>query len=217
VTSIIREYETIFILDPGLEEAKEKEEVDRVAKLIKDLDGSVIETERWGRRRLAYEIQKKRDGIYNIFRYNAPSTTVRELERKLRLNEKVLRVLTVVIDPKQKKAMLEMRAAEKAAAEAAAAAIAATAEASPGGPSVMKAPTAGVKVGEAVAAEVKVAEATKEVVEVAVAAEVEVAEATKAEVEEATKVEVAEATKEQVEAAEALKEKVRVAEDEQSG
>ena len=42
MTSTVREYETIFILDPGLEEAKEKEEVDRVAKLIKDLDGSEL-------------------------------------------------------------------------------------------------------------------------------------------------------------------------------
>lgn len=125
MTSAVREYETVFILDPGLEEAKEKEEVDRATKLIKDLDGTVDETERWGRRRLAYEIQKKRDGIYNILRYHAPSTTVKELERRLRINEKVLRVLTVVIDPKQKKAMLEMQAAEKAAAEAATAAMAA--------------------------------------------------------------------------------------------
>ncbi|HYM82172.1 MAG TPA: 30S ribosomal protein S6 [Candidatus Limnocylindria bacterium] len=92
-------YETTFILEPGLDEAKVNEEVDRMAGWIKDLGGEVLEVQRWGKRRLAYEIHKKRDGIYTLMLYQGGSPLVRELERRLRLNESVVRVLTVMHVP----------------------------------------------------------------------------------------------------------------------
>lgn len=123
-----REYETVFILDPTLDETREKEEVARVVKWIEDLGGSMDEVERWGRRRLAYEIHKKRDGLYNVLHYHAGASHVKELERRMRLNESIMRLLTVLIDPRQKKALEEAKAAEAARAAAAEAAMAAGAD-----------------------------------------------------------------------------------------
>ena len=92
-------YETTFILDPGLDEAKVNEEVDKVVQWIKALGGEVLETQRWGKRRLAYEIGRRRDGIYTLLLYEGPGAIVGELERRFRLNESVLRSLTVIHVP----------------------------------------------------------------------------------------------------------------------
>lgn len=88
-------YETTFILEPGLDEARVNEEVEKVTQWIKDLGGEVLEVQRWGKRRLAYEINKKRDGIYTLMLYQGPGAVVGELQRRLRLIETVMRVLTV--------------------------------------------------------------------------------------------------------------------------
>jgi small subunit ribosomal protein S6 len=116
VTDNHREYETIFILDPTLEDTKVNEEVERAGGVIRDQGGTIGDIEKWGRRRLAYEIGKRRDGVYTLIRYHAPGNTVKELERRLRLNESVLRVLTVVVDPRHKEMLAAMAAAPPAAA-----------------------------------------------------------------------------------------------------
>ena len=92
-------YETTFILEPGFDDGRINEEIERVSQWIKDLGGEVLEIQRWGKKRLAYEISKKRDGIYTLMLYQAAGATVKELERRLRLNESVMRVLTVVHVP----------------------------------------------------------------------------------------------------------------------
>jgi small subunit ribosomal protein S6 len=95
----VTKYETTFILEPGLDEVKVNEEVERVSGWVKDLGGELIEVQRWGKRRLAYEIERKRDGIYTLMLYEGPGPLVREIERRLRLNEQVMRVLTVMHVP----------------------------------------------------------------------------------------------------------------------
>ena len=92
-------YETTFILEPGLDEARVNDEVERVSQWIRDLGAELIEVQRWGKRRLAYEIHRKRDGIYALFLYQGPGSVVKEIERRLRLNEHVMRVLTVLHVP----------------------------------------------------------------------------------------------------------------------
>ena len=92
-------YETTIIFDPGLEEARVNEETERVTGPIAQAGGEVIEVQRWGKRRLAYEIGKKRDGIYTLMVHQGEGPQVKELERRLRLNESVMRVLTVVHVP----------------------------------------------------------------------------------------------------------------------
>lgn len=92
-------YETTFILDPGLDENQVNEEVDKTVQWIKSQGGEVIEVQRWGKRRLAYEINRRRDGIYTLLLYQGPGPIVKDLERRFRLNESVLRSLTVLHVP----------------------------------------------------------------------------------------------------------------------
>ena len=92
-------YETTFILEPGLDENRVNEEIERVSQWIRDLGGEVLEVQRWGKRRLAYEINKKRDGVYTMIKHESTGDTVKELERRLRLNDSVMRVLTVIAGP----------------------------------------------------------------------------------------------------------------------
>jgi small subunit ribosomal protein S6 len=95
----VTKYETTFILDPGLDENQVNQEVDRVVEGIKGMGGEVLEVQRWGKRRLAYEIGRRRDGIYTLLLYQGPGTVVKELERRFQLNESVLRSLTVIHVP----------------------------------------------------------------------------------------------------------------------
>ena len=96
---MITKYETTFILEPGLDENKVNEEVEKVSSWIKDLNGELLEVQRWGKRRLAYEINRKRDGIYTMVLYQGGGPLVKEVERRLRLNESVMRSLTVLHVP----------------------------------------------------------------------------------------------------------------------
>jgi small subunit ribosomal protein S6 len=95
----VTKYETTFILEPGFDEGRINDEIERVSQWIKDLGGEVLEVQRWGKKRLAYEIEKKRDGIYTLMLYQGAGAMVKEIERRLRLNESVMRVLTVIHVP----------------------------------------------------------------------------------------------------------------------
>ena len=66
-------YETTFILEPGFDDGRLNEEIERVSQWINDLGGEVLEVQRWGKKRLAYEIEKKRDGIYTLMLYRPPA------------------------------------------------------------------------------------------------------------------------------------------------
>ena len=109
-------YETTFILEPGVDETRVNEEVERVSQQIRDLGGELIEVQRWGKRRLSYEINKKRDGIYTLFLYSGSGPMVKEIERKMRLNEQVMRVLTVMhVPPELTQPQIDAEAAAIAA------------------------------------------------------------------------------------------------------
>ncbi len=111
-------YETTFILEPGLDENRLNEEVERVSQWIKTLGGELLEVQRWGKRRLSYEIRHKRDGIYTLMLYEGGGGLVHEIERRLKLNESVLRVLTVMhVPPELTRPQIEPEVAAAAAAE----------------------------------------------------------------------------------------------------
>ncbi len=93
----MRHYEMMIILDPGLEESTVQPSLDQFLTVVRDGGGSVDKVEVWGRRRLAYEIDKKSEGIYAVIDMLAEPDTVRELDRQLSLNEAVLR--TKVLRP----------------------------------------------------------------------------------------------------------------------
>jgi len=92
----VTKYETVYILEPGFDENRTAEEATRVSGWITDLGGEVVEVQKWGKRRLAYEIERKRDGVYTMIVWNGAGPMVKEVERRLRLNESVMRVLTTL-------------------------------------------------------------------------------------------------------------------------
>jgi len=93
----LRHYEIMVILDPSLEERTVAPSLDTYLNVIRTAGGSVEKLDVWGRRRLAYEIAKKSEGIYAVIDLQATPAAVAELDRQLRLNESVLR--TKVIRP----------------------------------------------------------------------------------------------------------------------
>ncbi len=91
-------YETLFITPPTLSDDEERATVKELAAIVTDGGGSFTVNERMGRRRLAYAIRKFDDGVYTRFLYDAGIDVPKELERKIRLSENVLRSLTVRLE-----------------------------------------------------------------------------------------------------------------------
>jgi small subunit ribosomal protein S6 len=87
----MRQYELMLILDPGLEDRTIASSLDKLLTVVKKDGGSIDSTDVWGRRRLAYEINKQTEGIYAVVRLTAEPSTAQELDRQLGLNESVLR------------------------------------------------------------------------------------------------------------------------------
>lgn len=93
----MRRYEVMVILDPSLDERTVTPSLDQFLGVVREDGGSVEKVEVWGRRRLAYDIQKKSEGIYAVIDLTASPSAVKELDRQLNLNEGVLR--TKVLRP----------------------------------------------------------------------------------------------------------------------
>jgi small subunit ribosomal protein S6 len=87
----MRRYEVMVILDPDLEEKTIAPSLDTFLNVVKGDGGSVQKVDIWGRRRLAYEINKKTEGIYAVINLTATPAAVAELDRQLGLNEAVMR------------------------------------------------------------------------------------------------------------------------------
>ncbi|MEV1006248.1 30S ribosomal protein S6 [Streptomyces sp. NPDC049881] len=93
----MRHYELMVILDPDLEERAVAPLIDSFMTVVRDGNGKVEKVDTWGRRRLAYEINKKPEGIYSVIDLQAEPAVVKELDRQLNLNESVMR--TKVLRP----------------------------------------------------------------------------------------------------------------------
>jgi small subunit ribosomal protein S6 len=86
-----RQYEVLVILDPELDERTVAPSLDTFLNVIRQDGGTVGKVDVWGRRRLAYEIKKKSEGIYAVLDVSCSPAAVSELDRQLGLNESVLR------------------------------------------------------------------------------------------------------------------------------
>ncbi len=93
----LRAYEVMVILDPSLDERTVAPSLDTYLNVVRQDGGQVESVDVWGKRRLAYEINKSAEGIYAVIDLKAEPATVKELDRQLSLNESVLR--TKVIRP----------------------------------------------------------------------------------------------------------------------
>ena len=87
----MRQYELMVILDPELDDRTVAPQLDKFLSVITKGDGTVDNVELWGKRRLAYDINKKSEGIYAVVNFTAEPATAKELDRQLGLNESVMR------------------------------------------------------------------------------------------------------------------------------
>ena len=114
------QYELMVILSPEIDERTVAPSLDKFLKVITNDGGSIDKVDIWGKRRLAYEIQKKTEGIYAVVNFTASSDATKELDRQLNLSELVMR--TKVLRAEEAFAMVAAeaeRSAEKAARKAA--------------------------------------------------------------------------------------------------
>ncbi len=91
-------YECVFVLRADLGEEASEEAIQRVLGQIADFGGTVENVDRWGKRRLAYEIDDQREGVYTVLRLHAQPGQTAELERNLKLAGDVLRYLVVKVE-----------------------------------------------------------------------------------------------------------------------
>jgi small subunit ribosomal protein S6 len=96
VALMTRDYELMYIIKPDLDDEAIQAAVDSVATLITNNGGQVNKTTMWGKRRLAYEVDRLRDGHYVILKLQLDTTKVTEIERALRIHETVFRHLLLV-------------------------------------------------------------------------------------------------------------------------
>lgn len=94
----MKNYETVFILNPVLSEDQMKDTVDKFVKVLKKANAEVFNIEQWGLKKLAYPIQKKSTGFYNLIEFTATPETVNTLETEYRRDESVMRFLTITLD-----------------------------------------------------------------------------------------------------------------------
>ena len=114
------QYELMVILTPEIDERTVAPSLDKFLKVITNDGGSIDKIDIWGKRRLAYEIQKKTEGIYAVVNFTATSAATQELDRQLGLSEQVMR--TKVLRAEEAQAMVAAetkRSEEKAARKAA--------------------------------------------------------------------------------------------------
>lgn len=94
----MRRYEILFIAQSDLSDDNMNELIDRYKTIITKSQGSIVKVEKWGTRKLAYEIKKQKKGIYVLIDFAGKSAIVTELERMFRIEDRILKYLTVMKD-----------------------------------------------------------------------------------------------------------------------
>ena len=105
-------YELVLILDPTIEESQVADKFARLEELLKSQQAEIVNVLDWGKRKLAYQIKKKDNGIYRVYRFEARPSVISEIERRLKIDEQVMRFLVVLYDP-----AVEKKAEKPASAE----------------------------------------------------------------------------------------------------
>ena len=94
----MNQYETVFILTPVLSDEQMKEAVKKYEDHLTNAGAEIVHEENWGMRKLAYPIQKKSTGFYQLIEYKAEGTVIADVETELKRDERILRFLTVKLD-----------------------------------------------------------------------------------------------------------------------
>ena len=112
----MRVYEELFILKPDTVEEEVDGFVEQIQHVITNGKGTVDKTDKWGVRKLAYRVQKYNEGLYVLIQFSSTPDLVKEVERRLRVSDAVIKFITVRIDEKQKKIDKRKKARDKRAA-----------------------------------------------------------------------------------------------------
>ena|SRR5690606_20381337 len=94
----LKNYETVFILTPVLSDEQMKDTVAKFINVLKDNGAEIINEEKWGLKKLAYPINHKSTGFYNLVEFKSTPAAVTALETEYRRDEKIMRFLTIVLD-----------------------------------------------------------------------------------------------------------------------
>jgi small subunit ribosomal protein S6 len=94
----MKNYETVFILNPVLSDVQVKETVSKFEDFLTSKGAEMIAKEDWGLKKLAYEIQNKKSGFYHLFEFKAPAEVLKAFETEFRRDERVMRFITVALD-----------------------------------------------------------------------------------------------------------------------
>lgn len=94
----MRRYETIFIVDPDLSDEERSPLFERLKPLFPQLDGFLVMVDEWGTKKLAYEIKKKNRGYYVRLDYCGTGTLVNEIERFFRIDDRILKYMTILLE-----------------------------------------------------------------------------------------------------------------------
>lgn len=94
----MRNYEIMYVLKPDLDEEKVADVMEKFANLINTNGGEVVSTDKWGKRRLAYEINDYREGIYILVNFKGEAGTAQELDRVMKITDGILRFMIIKKD-----------------------------------------------------------------------------------------------------------------------
>ncbi|MBV9303404.1 MAG: 30S ribosomal protein S6 [Acidobacteriaceae bacterium] len=113
---MMRIYEELFIVRPDATEEEVDPFIEQLKNVITHAGGTLDKTDKWGVRKLAYRLSKYNEGQYILLQFNAKPETVKEIERRLRVSDMVLKFITVRIDEKLKRIEKRKKARDKRAA-----------------------------------------------------------------------------------------------------
>ena len=112
----MRVYEELFIVKPDAPEEEVDAYIGQIKELIANGKGTVDKADKWGTRKLAYRVQKYNEGVYVLFQFSSSPELVKEIERRMRVTDMVIKFITVRVDEKQKKIDKRKKQREKRAA-----------------------------------------------------------------------------------------------------
>ena len=119
----MKRYETIFIVQIDLPTDELNSLIERYRAIVTALKGTIIKVEKWGKRKLAYEIKKQSNGYYVMIDFAGKSAIIDELERNFKIDDKILKFMTIMKDGNVDLAAIEKETQEKSQTEATRAAL----------------------------------------------------------------------------------------------
>ena len=103
----MKRYETLFIVQIDLPEEELSSLIERYGAIVSNYKGTIIKIEKWGKRKLAYEIKKQTNGYYVLIDYVGKSSIIEEMERNFKIDDKILKFMTILKDDNADPAKLE--------------------------------------------------------------------------------------------------------------